>query len=252
MTIQDFGDKELWLIDAFNTADTELQKSTEKQKQYVEDLTNFEKGEFDKVGTSIISSTQNWTDATEQEIKDNIKIQEDNLKRLQDLYENTGNEIYKQQVEDTQKNLANLRGELSTRTGIISAFTPQEVQKWIALAQNDRNAFDSEMAKTSGDTKNQLQTIADVIDQYGTIPENEMREVAQYMSAQFTGLNSWSWGADMVQGIINGIRAKQETARSVANQLAKIIASPLHFSRPDEGALRNYEKNYKHYQLMLS
>lgn len=242
MTLQDFGDKELWLIDAFNTADTELQKSTEKQKQYVEDLTNFEKGEFDKVGTSIISSTQNWTDATEQEIKDNIKIQEDNLNRLQDLYENTGNEIYKQQVEDTQKNLANLRGELSTRTGIISAFTPQEVQKWIDLAQNDRNAFNSEMAKASGDTKNQLQTIADVINQYGTIPENEMREVAQYMSAQFTGLNSWSWGADMVQGIVNGIRAKQETARQVANQLARIIANPLHFSRPDEGALRNYEK----------
>jgi tape measure domain-containing protein len=242
LSIQDLGKEELWLIDAFDIATKQIEDSTSKQKQYVQDETNFAKGAYDEVGKSITLSTQNWTDATEQEIKDNIKTQEEDLKRLEDLYANTGNEIYKQQVEDTQKSLANLRGELSTRTGIISAFTPQEVQKWITLAQNDRNAFNSEMSKTSGDTRNQLQTIANVIDQNGHIPENEMREVAQYISAQFTGLNSWSWGADMVQGIINGINNKKAAARQVANQLASIIASPLHFSRPDEGALRNYEK----------
>lgn len=242
LSIKDLGKQELWLINDFDTATKEIDRCTELQKQYVADSTAFEKGEFEKVGTSIKSSTKDWTDTTEQEMLDNINTQEVDLKRLEDLYANTGNEIYRQQASDSLKELALLRSKLQERTGTVKKFTPQEVESWIKLAQNDRNAFNNIMAQTSGDTRKQLQTIASVIDQNGHIPEKEMRDVAQYMSAQFTGLNSWSWGADMVQGIINGINNKKAAARQVANQLASIIASPLHFSRPDEGALRNYEK----------
>ena len=50
------------------------------------------------------------------------------------------------------------------------------------------------------------------------------------------------WGKDFIQGIINGIRSMigkvGEAVKSVANK----IASFLHFSRPDEGPLREYEK----------
>lgn len=242
LSIKDLGEQELWLINDFDTATKEIDRCTDLQKQYVADATAFEKGEFEKVGTSIKASTEDWTNATEQEILDNINTQEAELKRLEDLYTNTGNAIYQQQANDSLKELALLRSKLQERTGTVKKFTPQEVESWIRLAQDDRNVFNNIMSQTSGDTRNQLQTIANVIDQYGTIPEGEMREVAQYMAIQFTGLNSWSWGADMVQGIINGIRNKQAAARQVANQLASIISRPLHFSRPDEGPLRNYEK----------
>lgn len=242
LTYEDLKDENTTLIMSFGEATEQVRLSAEKQKQYVEDMTHFEKGEFEEVGKSITASTQNWTNSTEQELRDNITEQENNLARLEDLYKNTGNEIYKQQIDDTQKTLANLRSTLQTRTGTVKQMTATEVEAWIRLAQSDRNAFNNEMSKASGDTRNQLQTIANVIDQNGHIPEGEMRQVAQYMEGQFRGLNSWSWGSDMVQGIINGINNKKAAARQVANQLASIIASPLHFSRPDEGALRNYEK----------
>lgn len=242
LSIKDLGNQELWLINDFDTATKEIDRCTELQKQYVADATAFEKGEFEKVGTSIKLTTKDWTDTTEQEMLENVNTQEEDLKRLQDLYKNTGNEIYRQQASDSLKELALLRSKLQERTGTVKNFTPQEVEAWLKLAQDDRNAFNNIMNQTSGDTRNQLQTIADVIDQNGHIPEGEMRDVAKYMAIQFTGLNSWSWGADMVQGIINGIRNKQAAARQVANQLASIISRPLHFSRPDEGPLRNYEK----------
>lgn len=52
---------------------------------------------------------------------------------------------------------------------------------------------------------------------------------------------SYSWGADMMQGLISGIYSCMGSLRSAVNTAAGIIYSNLHFSRPDEGPLRNYE-----------
>lgn len=52
---------------------------------------------------------------------------------------------------------------------------------------------------------------------------------------------SYSWGADMMQGLIRGIYSRMGSLRSAVNAAADIIYSNLHFSRPDEGPLRNYE-----------
>lgn len=50
------------------------------------------------------------------------------------------------------------------------------------------------------------------------------------------------WGSDFVQGLSDGIRMAKEWAKSAADAVAQGIASVLHFSRPDEGVLRDYEK----------
>lgn len=50
------------------------------------------------------------------------------------------------------------------------------------------------------------------------------------------------WGSDFVQGLSDGIRRAKEWAKSAAEAVAQGIASVLHFSRPDEGVLRDYEK----------
>nr|DAV51152.1 MAG TPA: tail tape measure protein [Bacteriophage sp.] len=50
------------------------------------------------------------------------------------------------------------------------------------------------------------------------------------------------WGSDFVQGLSDGIRRAKELAKSAADAVAQGIASVLHFSRPDEGVLRDYEK----------
>lgn len=50
------------------------------------------------------------------------------------------------------------------------------------------------------------------------------------------------WGKDFIQGIIDGIRSMIGKVGEAVKSVADKIASFLHFSRPDEGPLREYEK----------
>lgn len=49
------------------------------------------------------------------------------------------------------------------------------------------------------------------------------------------------WGKDMVQGFINGIKNMLDSIGDAVKGIADKIKSFLHFSRPDEGPLREYE-----------
>lgn len=63
------------------------------------------------------------------------------------------------------------------------------------------------------------------------------------VKSHITGLGSqaYTWGRDMIMGIVRGIKscigAVGDSVKGVANK----IKSLLHFSRPDEGPLREYE-----------
>lgn len=50
------------------------------------------------------------------------------------------------------------------------------------------------------------------------------------------------WGRDMIQGLINGIQNMIGAVGDAVSNVASTIASFLHFSRPDEGPLREYEE----------
>lgn len=51
----------------------------------------------------------------------------------------------------------------------------------------------------------------------------------------------YNWGVDMIQGIANGIRSAIGHVTSAVSSVANKIKSFLHFSRPDEGPLAEYE-----------
>lgn len=50
-----------------------------------------------------------------------------------------------------------------------------------------------------------------------------------------------TWGKDMIQGIVNGIRSMISKVRDAVKDVANTISEWLHFSRPDVGPLREYE-----------
>ena len=50
------------------------------------------------------------------------------------------------------------------------------------------------------------------------------------------------WMADFGKGIVNGIYAFLDDVGNAASAIASKIAEFIHFSRPDKGALRNYEE----------
>ena len=55
-------------------------------------------------------------------------------------------------------------------------------------------------------------------------------------------MDSESWGGDLVTGLAKGMQDKLPQVAATALQVGQTIASYLHFSRPDVGPLREYEK----------
>lgn len=53
---------------------------------------------------------------------------------------------------------------------------------------------------------------------------------------------AFNWGRDMIMGIVNGIKSVIDKVSEAATNVADKIKEVLHFSRPDTGPLREYEK----------
>lgn len=80
--------------------------------------------------------------------------------------------------------------------------------------------------------------------------KNAIRELPKIVSDIFEKIgstisgwidNAWEWGADFInglkEGILSGVRGIVDAVRGIGDK----IRSFLHFSRPDEGPLRDYE-----------
>lgn len=73
--------------------------------------------------------------------------------------------------------------------------------------------------------------------------KNVLSKIWEAIKGKFTEVknNAGNWGRDMMTGFINGIMSKLAELRERVRQIADNIRAQLHFSRPDEGPLRNYE-----------
>lgn len=68
----------------------------------------------------------------------------------------------------------------------------------------------------------------------------------------FQKLNPVQWGKDLIDGIARGIRSAADHVKSAVGNVAQNIRSFLHFSRPDKGPLRDYEKWMPHMMTGLA
>lgn len=78
----------------------------------------------------------------------------------------------------------------------------------------------------------------------GAIASAGLSIVGNLIGTNLSGLanESNNWGADLVTGMANGMKEAGGFLATAAKKLAQIVASPLHFSRPDVGPLREYEQ----------
>lgn len=55
------------------------------------------------------------------------------------------------------------------------------------------------------------------------------------------GTNAYDWGADMIDGFVDGIKGAASKVTGAVSNVASKVTSYLHFSKPDVGPLREYE-----------
>lgn len=88
---------------------------------------------------------------------------------------------------------------------------------------------------------NKNKTFRDFINNMWSNIKTGWMNVINGIESAWDSLNPLQWGKDFMDGLINGIKSKIEDIKNAVKNVANTIHSHLHFSRPDEGPLADYE-----------
>nr|DAI60783.1 MAG TPA: tail tape measure protein [Caudoviricetes sp.] len=99
---------------------------------------------------------------------------------------------------------------------------PSAVWNWLSNALNNVRNFAGQLAQAGANAASGL--VNNIIDKVRSLPGQ-----------------LYNWGVDMIQGIADGIKSAIHKVTSAVSDVADKIKSFLHFSRPDEGPLAEYE-----------
>ena len=126
--------------------------------------------------------------------------------------------------------------------GILDA-TVQLVQAIPSIVRTIVNTLKNRKADIIQAGKNiMLQLISGLVGIISKLKE-ALNNIGNVIKSSITALATKmkQWGIDMVQGLIDGIKSMISKVGDAVGQVADKIKSFLHFSHPDEGALREYE-----------
>lgn len=117
-------------------------------------------------------------------------------------------------------------------------------EKWNSVIDWFKDIFGIHSPSTvfKGFGENIIQGLTNGINGFIEKVRSAIRKVKEALDLSKMKETAKGWGSDFVQGLSDGIRRAKEWAKSAADAVAQGIASVLHFSRPDEGVLRDYEK----------
>ena len=129
---------------------------------------------------------------------------------------------------------------------VVDAFTeggPKASSAAKTMATSITDGLEEGLESIPGNTADTMDSVNKAVDTGMTQALAVVKAGCSSIASNFKGLSSqsYTWGADMILGLIRGINSKRGSLRSAVNTVTGIIYSNLHFSRPDEGPLRNYE-----------
>ena len=115
----------------------------------------------------------------------------------------------------------------------------QVVDSWNQGVENVKNKIDGFVNDVAAGFANFLNDVSNTFSGvYNTIV-NWISQAVSYLTS-LPG-KAIQWGADLIQGFIDGIKRKVQSLFGWVGDIAGTISKWLHFSRPDVGPLREYE-----------
>lgn len=88
-----------------------------------------------------------------------------------------------------------------------------------------------------------FEALPDQVSSMSEAVSGKISELKEKIAGKFKEIidGAKNWGKDLIQGFIDGLMSKVNDLRNAAGNIAGVVRSFLHFSRPDEGPLRDYE-----------
>ena len=151
------------LSKAYEDAEWTVKDYTEKVKTYEDNYSKFAEGKYSEISNTITVTTEDWTSKTLEQINTSIQEQGNAMQQYKTIYENTGNEISKQNAEQAQKNLNDIATDLANRTATIGELGESEIQAWKSLAEQSYSSYSTEIAKMTPDMQRKIQDATGII-----------------------------------------------------------------------------------------
>lgn len=150
------------VINAYEDADWKVKECTTNIRKYEKNYEEFNKGNYEKIGNTVISETENWCEKSLEDIKNSIQAKGRALDGYKSIYEKHGNDIAKQQMEQSQNDLQTLVNELKARTEKVGKLGQEEVEAWKTLATESYTTYYDTVSKMPLELANKIQEMTGV------------------------------------------------------------------------------------------
>lgn len=240
---QAISDALLNTANQFQTAETATKDSLERQ---VQTLTE----KYEAMKTAVEQGAPGITQAQVDEMKQLVDKSKIELDRLPEVVNNAISRAVTAASEG-KINFQKVGGDLSAGlTQGIAAGQGNVVSTAAAMA-----AASIEAARTTLDSHSPSRVMDSIGHDFdsgfangissgqGGVIANVLSLVAA-ITAPITNLltQAFTWGSDMMEGFTGGIKSKMGDVTNAIKGVAEKLTSYIHFSRPDVGPLREYEK----------
>lgn len=233
------------VIDAYDDAEYRVKTFTEEVQTYTDNYQLYVEGKYEEIGNTIRKNTHQWSDESIETIKDTITETSNNLEIYKKIYETTGNEIAKKEIEQGEKRLSELKNELDTRTSAVTNKRDEETKAWKDTAEEGVFAYSTELSKLKRTTENKIQDATDAINN-NTSVEKATKDLAKDAERGFNdNVDGATWGSDLSKEISSSMTNKKSKnwIVSAASTVAGWISSYLHFSLPEKGPLSDMDES---------
>lgn len=125
-------------------------------------------------------------------------------------------------------------------SGIWDAIKSTASNVWNAIKDSVSNIAKNLKNAAVNAFHNLVSRIGDSLSSLGSVVKNGFQSAIDFITSLPS--RALQWGKDFINGIANGIKNAIGAVTDAVSGVADKIRSFLHFSRPDEGPLREYEK----------
>lgn len=230
----DTYNKQKEVIESNNIAINKYEKNIELMAQGTEES-------YNKIYQSINEVQTSATSIQQTEMAKRIEDLQQNLKETKKIYDleseynkNAKENIYKLNLEESQKNLELTIEELKKMTSTTGEMSPDVIQAWKNLADNSREEYNKAVLKMPQDMQDRINNITEVVRN-----DLSVREATSFLGNEaIKGFDkskeAEQAGKNLIAGINQGINNQTEQA--------KVKDSAFNFSKVILGIIRGVWK----------
>lgn len=194
-------------------------------KSDLENILNNIKNAFTNIWTAIQSITENFWDAIKTVILTKVEMTNEIVSTLMNAL--------KTQLENIWNSIQNTAERIGSNIQECMSNIWNNIQNTIkTTVDNARNSAISGFEALRDGIKNTIQELPQIV-------SNIFDKIGSTISGWIDNVKEW--GADFIHGLTEGILSGVNGIIDAVRGIGDKIRSFLHFSRPDEGPLRDYE-----------